>query len=57
MIVPVVKRDGSIQVCGDYKLTVYKVIKVDSYQLPLIEDIFASLAGGKSFTWPKPTCR
>ena len=49
-IVPVVKRDGSIRVCGDYKLTVNQVAQVDTYPLPLIQDIFASLANGKSFT-------
>ena len=49
-IVPVVKRDGSIRVCGDYKLTLNQVAQVDTYPLPLIQDIFASLANGKSFT-------
>ena len=49
-IVPVVKRDGSIRVCGDYKLTVNQVAQVDTYPLPLVQDIFASLANGKSFT-------
>ena len=49
-IVPVVKRDVSIRVCGDYKLTVNQVALVDTYPLPLLQDIFASLANGKSFT-------
>ena len=49
-IVPVVKRDGSIRVCGDYKLTVNQVAQVDTYPLPLVQDLFASLANGKSFT-------
>ena len=49
-IVPVVKRDGSIHVCGDYKLTVNQVALVDTYPLPLIQDIFASLSNGKSFS-------
>ena len=49
LIVPVVKRDGSIRVCGDYKLTLNQVAQVDTYPLPLIQDIFASLANGKSF--------
>ena len=49
-IVPVVKRDGSIRVCGDYKLTVNQAALVDTYPLPLVQDIFASLAQGKSFT-------
>ena len=49
-IVPVVKRDGSVRICGDYKLTVNKASKTDPYPLPRIEDIFASLSGGKLFT-------
>ena len=44
------KRDGSIRVCGDYKLTINLVAQVDMYPLPLVQDIFASLANGKSFT-------
>ena len=49
-IVPVVKSDGSVRVCGDYKLTANKVSKTDRYPLPKIEDIFASLAGGETFS-------
>ena len=49
-IVPVVKRDGSIRVCGDYKMTLNQVALVDTYPLPLVQDIFASLANGKTFT-------
>lgn len=41
-IVPVVKRDGSIRVCGDYKLTMNKAAQVDAYLFPLLEDLFAS---------------
>ena len=46
-IVLVVKRDGIIQICRDYKLTVNAVTKTDSYHLPCIEDSFASLSHGK----------
>ena len=45
-IVPVI-GDGSVRVCGDYKVTVYKVVEVDSYPLPRIDDLFASLAVSK----------
>ena len=48
-IVPMVQQDSSIRVCGDYKLTVNQVAQVDLYPLPLVRDIFASLANGKSF--------
>jgi hypothetical protein len=49
-IVPVVKPDGSIRICGDYRVTVNKVAKVDAHPIPRAEDLFASLSGGKSFT-------
>ena len=49
-IVPVIKSDGSVRICGDYKVTVNRVAKIDKYPLPLIDDLFASLAGGKRFT-------
>ena len=49
-IVPIVKRDGTIRICGDYKLTVNRAAKTDAYPLPRIEDLFASLTGGQLFT-------
>ena len=49
-IVPVLKKDGSIRICGDYKLTVNRAAKVDTYPLARIEDLFTSLAGGKAFS-------
>ena len=44
------KKDGSIQLCGDFRMTVNQAIKVDKYPLPLIEDIFASLGGSTMFS-------
>ena len=49
-LVPVQKKDGNVRICGDYKLTVNKAAKVDSYPIPRIDDLFASLAGGKLFS-------
>ena len=49
-IVPVIKRDGTVQICGDYKLIVNKAVKLEVYSLPRIKDLFLSLAGGKTFT-------
>ena len=49
-IVLVLKKDGTVRICGDYKLSVNQASKNDSYPLPRINDLFASLAGGKSFT-------
>ena len=50
---PVLKANGELRVCGvsgDYKLTVNWVAKLETYPLPQIEDFFASLAGGKTFS-------
>ena len=44
------KQDGSIRLCGDYKVTVNRAAKVDKYPLPRIDELFASLEGGRSFT-------
>lgn len=49
-IVPVVKSDGNIRICGDYKVTANAVSKLDSYPLPRVEDLFAVLSGGKLFS-------
>lgn len=49
-IVPVVKESGEIRICGDYKVTVNAVSKLDNYPIPKTEDLYAALAGGKEFT-------
>ena len=49
-VVPVPKRDGSIRVCGDYKVTINPHLHVDQYPLPKPSDLFACLTGGQSFT-------
>ena len=49
-IVPIVKRDGSVRICGDYKLTVNRVANVDSYPLPRIEDLLSSIGNSKVFS-------
>ena len=49
-IVPVMKEDRKVRICGNYKRTLNKVCLVDQYPLPRIEDMFASMAGGKRFT-------
>ena len=50
-IVPVLKADRtSIRICGDFKLTVNRVAKLDRYPIPKIDDLFAKLSGGILFS-------
>ena len=49
-IVPVVKTDGSVRLCGDCKVTVNQIAKLDKYPIPRIDDVFSSLEGGKTFS-------
>ena len=50
-VVPVLKQDKkSLRLCGDFKLTVNRASKLDKYPIPKIEDLFAQLAGRRSFS-------
>ncbi|CAK1600391.1 unnamed protein product [Parnassius mnemosyne] len=49
-IVPVLKKDGNIRICADYKLTLNKVLEVDRYPLPRIDDLLSRLHGGERFS-------
>ena len=49
-IVPRVKSDGTVRICGDYKLTVNPAAECDTYPVPKTEDLLATLNGGEKFT-------
>ena len=49
-IVPVSKPNGSIRICGDFKVTINPWLKVPDYPFPTVEELFAILNGGKKFT-------
>ena len=49
-IVAVLKSDGKVRICGDFRVSVNSVLKLDRYNIPKVEDLLAMLAGGKSFT-------
>ena len=49
-IVPIQKTSGGFRICGDFKVTVNKVCKPDSYPLPRIDDLYAKLLGGNVFS-------
>lgn len=48
-LVPVRKKDGSIRLCGDYRSTVNKVIKNNTYPLPTINEVLAIHNGAVCF--------
>ena len=48
-IVPVRKGDG-VRICGDYKVTVNRAIVEDKYPLPRVNDLYASLSCGLTFS-------
>lgn len=48
-VVPVVKSNGDLRLCADYKATLNKFILDDNYPIPRIEDLFVKLSGGKHF--------
>ncbi len=50
-IVAVLKSDKtSIRICGDFRMTINPVSRLDAYPIPKIEDLFAMLTKGKWFT-------
>ncbi|XP_044762050.1 uncharacterized protein LOC123322316 [Coccinella septempunctata] len=49
-IVPVLKKDGSVRICGDFKITINPHLEVDQFPLPLVDDILAELGGSVIFS-------
>ena len=49
-IVAVPKSDRTIQLCGDYKVTVNLDLEIDQYPLPVPEDLMLCLTGVKVLT-------
>ena len=49
-IVTPVNKDGSVRVCGYFKVTINSPLEEDEYPLPDIDDIYASLGEGHCLT-------
>lgn len=46
-LVVVPKKDRKVRLCGDYKITINPVMKIDEHPLPTIEELFSTMSGGK----------
>ncbi|XP_037503417.1 uncharacterized protein K02A2.6-like [Rhipicephalus sanguineus] len=49
-VVPVLKKEGSLRICGDFRMTINAATATEQYPLPRVQDIFAKLNGGEVFT-------
>ena len=49
-IVPVPKKDRTIRICEDFKVTINPYLDVDQYPLSKPSELFACLTGGQKFT-------
>ena len=49
-IVPVLKRNGKVRICGDFIQTVNPVLQIDKYPIPHIDDLYSKVSGGHYFT-------
>jgi hypothetical protein len=49
-LVPVLKPNGSLRLCGDYKITLNPYLEIDRHPKPRIEDLIANLLKGKIFS-------
>lgn len=49
-IVPVLKANGAIRICGNYKSTINTKLIIDEHPLLTINELFAKLTGGVKFS-------
>ena len=50
LLVIVKKPGGNIRICADFKVTVNRYVKRQSYPLPTTDELFSSLLKGESYT-------
>uniref|UniRef100_A0A5S6R0T3 Reverse transcriptase domain-containing protein n=1 Tax=Trichuris muris TaxID=70415 RepID=A0A5S6R0T3_TRIMR len=56
-IVPILKPNGDIRICGDYKCTANKALRKDLYKIPSVNDVLTTLKRAScspNWIWHKP---
>ena len=48
-VIPILKPNGDVRLCGDYKCTINKPLRQDPYPVPAVSQILADPAGGRHF--------
>ncbi|XP_055539679.1 uncharacterized protein K02A2.6-like [Wyeomyia smithii] len=48
--VPVLKKDLSLRLCADYRITVNPFLVDNRHPFPVIDEVFAALQGGKHYS-------
>ena len=48
--IPVLRRNGNVRICGDFKVTINRLLLVDQYPLTKIDDVFSSMNEGTHFS-------
>ncbi len=49
-VVSLLKPDGSVRLCGDYRVIVHRESSLEQYPIPRMEDMLAVLSGGEKYT-------
>lgn len=49
-LVVVRKPDGGLRLCANFKVTLNKVLEVDRFPVPRVEDLLSNLSGNIFFT-------
>lgn len=48
-IVPVLKKDNKVRICGDFKVIINPQLVIDDHLLPAIDELLSAMSGGKIF--------
>lgn len=48
-VVPVLKQNGELRLCGDYKVTVNRVSRIEQYPIPTLDELMNKLGQGSVY--------